>query len=84
MEDGGGRGAAGLAAQLSLPPSTLEFRQSAVSKGNDDDDSDDDDDDDDQVAESGPGTCLFPREPDLDLSWASGSLSRRMRSSHGR
>ena len=44
----------------------------------------DDDDDDDQVAEYGPGTCLFPREPDLDLSWASGSLSRRMRSSHGR
>ena len=39
MEEAGGL--AGLAAQLSLPPSNLEFRQSAVSKGNDDDDQED-------------------------------------------
>ena len=82
MEEAGGL--AGLAAQLSLPPSNLEFRQSAVSKGNDDDDSDDDNDDVDQVAEYGPGTCLCPREPDLDLFWASGSLSRRMMNLPGR
>ena len=33
LDEGGGLGMAGLAAQLSLPPSNLEFGQSAVSNG---------------------------------------------------
>ena len=33
LDEGAGLGMAGLAAQLSLPPSSLEFGQSAVSKG---------------------------------------------------
>ena len=33
LDEGGGLGVAGLAAQLSLPPSNLEFGQSAVSNG---------------------------------------------------
>ena len=36
------------------------------------------------AAVCGPEDCLCPREPDLDLFWASGSLSRRMMNSPGR